>query len=288
MLLFNHITLFDISSIISVGTHRNEIDFHKLMSSEYDEIVIKSMTSTSALMILGEYLNHISFIKDKIPMNIREEARIGADVIAASSQYSIAAVESINEEDSPSLSLPVFALIRSAIYGLLYLDNVDLVRRKEKLPSPGRFIQITMNKWNEGNTFGLGLFDEDTDYHELWGKLSEFVHIIPAINKGGGAKYSEVAFDFRRDLSEPTKHAGLPDEFDKLAIECLEWHALLVFATMKKFRESHTKLFNFNSAKVQSHLENTVFPDCITSLTHIFSSLKLHKSARNFPKEIFK
>ena len=129
--------------------------------------IVDSMTATSASMVLGEYLGHISFIKDKLPIDIREEARIGADVIAASSQYSIVAAESLSIEDTPSAPLPVFALVRSAIYGLIYLDNVDLVRRKEKLPSPGKFIQKTMEGWPKGNTFGLGVFDHTRNYHDL-------------------------------------------------------------------------------------------------------------------------
>ena len=257
------------------------------MEASVETAIVNSMSATSALMVLGEYLSHISFIKDKIPVNVREEARIGADVIAASSQYSIAAVESLSEEDTPSTPLPVFALTRSAIYGLLYLNNVDLVRRKEKIPSTGRFIQQTMDNWSKGNTFGLGEFDQSKDYHELWSKLSEFVHIIPKIHKGGGAKYSEVNFDFGRDLSKPTKHAGLPEEFDMLAIECLEWHSLLVFATLKRFRNTQSKFFKFNSTKVQSHLKNTVFPDCIDSISGIPRSNEDAIKLRKFGRSIF-
>ena len=136
------------------------------MDISFQSATVNSISATSALMVLGEYLNHISFIKDKIPVNVREEARIGADVIAASSQYLIAAVESLSDEDTPSIPLPVFALTRSAIYGLLYLDNVDLVRKKEKLPSPGKFIQQTMDKWSKGVTFGLGQVEHSKDYQE--------------------------------------------------------------------------------------------------------------------------
>ena len=249
--------------------------------------IVDSMTATSALMVLGEYLGHISFIKDKLPIDIREEARIGADVIAASSQYSIVAAESLSIEDTPSAPLPVFALVRSAIYGLIYLDNVDLVRRKEKLPSPGKFIQKTMEGWNKGNTFGLGVFDHTRNYHDLWNKLSEFVHIIPKIHKGGGAKYNEVNFDFGRDLSRPTKHAGLPEEFDSLAIECLEWHSLLIFATLRRFRDSQLKLFQFNSTKVQSHLEEVVFPDCVKSISGTSPSKEKSVKLRKFGRTIF-
>ena len=255
------------------------------MDISFQSATVNSISATSALMVLGEYLNHISFIKDKIPVNVREEARIGADVIAASSQYLIAAVESLSDEDTPSIPLPVFALTRSAIYGLLYLDNVDLVRKKEKLPSPGKFIQQTMDKWSKGVTFGLGQFEQSKDYHELWSKLSEFVHIIPVMHKGGGAKYSEVNFDFERDLSKPTKHAGLPEEFDKMACECLDWTTLLSFATMTDFRRKNHRFFNFNSTKVQSHLESVVFPDCINSIQYIPSdpenSVPMKKLARS-------
>ena len=257
------------------------------MEASVETAIVNSMSATSALMVLGEYLSHISFIKDKIPVNVREEARIGADVIAASSQYSIAAVESLSEEDTPSIPLPVFALTRSAIYGLLYLDNVDLVRRKEKLPSPGKFIQQTMDKWSKGNTFGIGEFDQSKDYHELWSKLSEFVHIIPAVHKGGGAKYSEVNFDFGRDLSKPTKHAGLPEEFDLMACECLDWTALLSFATMADFRKKNHRFFNFNSTKVQSHLESVVFPDCINSIQNIPCDPENSVSMKKLARRIF-
>ena len=257
------------------------------MGALVETAIVNSMSATSALMVLGEYLSHISSIRDKIASNIREEARIGADVIAASSQYSIAAVESLSGEDTPSIPLPVFALTRSAIYGLLYLDNADLVRKKERLPSPGKFIQQTMYKWSKGNTFGLGKFDESKDYHDLWSKLSEFVHIIPAIHKGGGAKYSGVNFDFGRDLSKPTKHAGLPEHFDELASECLEWQSLLTLATIAQFRRSHKHFFEFSSTKVQNHLESRVFPDCIQAIQGISSSDQTSKSISRLAKTVF-
>ncbi len=97
-------------------------------------VSIAPLSSVSVAMVLGEYLNHIAYIKDKLPSQLREEARIGADVIAASSQYTIAAVDSLSDEETPSNALPVFALSRSAVYGLIYLDNVDLVRQGERLP----------------------------------------------------------------------------------------------------------------------------------------------------------
>ena len=101
----------------------------------------------SSQLILGEYLNHIAFIKDKIPSEIRELARIGADVIAASSQYTLTAIESLEKSDIPK-PLPVFALVRSSIYGMIYLENIDLVREKKKVPSPGKYIQKSIYTWN--------------------------------------------------------------------------------------------------------------------------------------------
>ena len=246
--------------------------------------MISPLVSTSIHLVLGEYLSHIASIKDKIDSDTREQARIGADVIGASSQYSIVAVDAFSDEDTPSAPLPVFALSRSAIYGLLYLDNVDLVRKEENLPSPGRFIQKTMDKWNSGNTFGIGSFVEDRDYHELWTQMSQFVHIIPAIKKQGGARFSQVKFDFDRDLSKPTRHAGLPEHFDELASECLEWQSLLTIATIYQFRRKHRRLFEFSSTKVQNHLESRVFPDCINSIQNIpcdpENSVSLKKLAR--------
>ena len=239
------------------------------MESQTEKVLLNSMSSTSALMVLGEYLSHISFIKEKIPIEVREEARIGADVIAASSQYLHAAVDSLSSEDSSPLPLPVFGLTRSSIYGLLYLDNVDLVRKKERLPSTGRFIQRTMDRWNNGSRYGFSKFDTDRDYHELWTQLSHFVHIIPAIKKEGGAKFNEVNFEFLRDLSKPTRHAGLPDQFDVLASECLEWQSMLTLATILRFREKHNHLFEFSSTKLQDHINGRVFPDCVDSIRSI-------------------
>jgi hypothetical protein len=239
-------------------------------------------------LVLGEYLNHIAFIRDKIHTDIREQARIGADVIAASSQYSIAAIDSLSEEDTPSNSLPVFALSRSAVYGLIYLDNVDLVRQGERLPSPGKFIASTMKRWNNGPLHKwFGRFDEQKDYHELWTQLSEFVHIIPAIKKEGGAKFSQVKFDFERDLSKPTRHAGMPERFDEMASECLDWTALLTLATIVEFRKNNRRFFEFNSTKVQSHLEKVVFPDCIDSIVNIPCKSEQLVGMKKLSKNIF-
>ena len=249
--------------------------------------LVSPLLATSVQLVLGEYLNHIAFIRDKIHTDIREQARIGADVIAASSQYTMAAVDSLSEEDTPSNSLPVFALSRSAIYGLIYLDNVDLVKKGEGIPSPGRYIQSTMDRWNRGNTFGLGLFDEERDYHELWTQLSQFVHIIPAIKKQGGARFNQVKFDFGRDLSKPTRHAGLPEEFEELAAECLEWQSLLTIATIVEFRRKHKRFFEFNSTKVQEHLERVVFPGCIEAISQIPCSESDQQGNRRLTKHIF-
>jgi hypothetical protein len=250
--------------------------------------LVSPLVATSVQLVLGEYLNHIAFIRDKIHTDIREQARIGADVIAASSQYSIAAIDSLSEEDTPSNSLPVFALSRSALYGQIYLDNVDLVWKGDSIPSPGRYIASTMRRWNNNplNKW-FGSFDEERDYHELWTQLSEFVHIIPAIKKGGGAKFNQVKFDFERDLSKPTRHAGLPDRFEELAGECMEWQALLTIATVYEFRRKHRRFFEFRSTKVQNHLEETVFPDCIQSISGITSSEETAKGIRKLAKSIF-
>ena len=249
---------------------------------------IAPLSSVSVAMVLGEYLNHIAYIKDKLPSQLREEARIGADVIAASSQYTIAAVDSLSDEETPSNALPVFALSRSAVYGLIYLDNVDLVRQGERLPSPGKFIASTMKRWNNGPLHKwFGRFDEQKDYHELWTQLSEFVHIIPAIKKEGGAKFSQVKFDFERDLSKPTKHAGMPERFDDMASECLDWTALLTLATIVEFRKKNQRFFEFNSTKVQSHLEKVVFPDCIDSIVNIPCKPEQLDGMKKLSKKIF-
>lgn len=226
----------------------------------------------SSQLILGEYLSHIAFIKDKIPPEIRELARIGADVIAAASQYTLSAIESLEKSDS-SRPLPVFALVRSSIYGMLFLENIDLVREQNKLPSPGRYIDSSMKRWNQSSeSRNFGKFDLSKDYNSLWARLSEFVHIIPAIREEGGAHFNKVKFDYRRDLSQPSRHAGLPESFEKLATEYMTWHSLLILSTISNFRKSHPQLFNFRSEKVQQHLTKIVFPDCKSSIRGIPST----------------
>lgn len=228
--------------------------------------------AVSSQLILGEYLNHIAFIKDKIPSDIRELARIGADVIAASSQYTLSAIESLEKSDS-SRPLPVFALVRSSIYGMQFLENIDLVRDQHKLPSPGSYIDKSMKRWNQSSeSNNLGKFDLSEDYNSLWSRLSEFVHIIPAIREGGGAHFNKVKFDYRRDLSQPSRHAGLPESFEKLAIEYMNWQSLLILSTISNFRKTHPQLFNFRSEKVQHHLTKIVFPDCKSSIRGIPST----------------
>jgi len=226
----------------------------------------------SSQLILGEYLNHIAFIKDKIPSEIRELARIGADVIAASSQYYLSAIESLENPES-SRPLPVFALVRSSVYGMIFLENLDLVREQKKLPSPGHYIDNCIKRWNsssESNNFGK--FDLSKDHNSLWNQLSEFVHIIPAIKESGGAHFNKVRFDYQRDLSQPSRHAGLPENFETLATECMEWQSLLALSTFSNFKNNYPQLFNFRSDKVMRHLTKIVFPDCKSSIRTIPAS----------------
>ena len=241
----------------------------------------------SSQLILGEYLNHIAFIKDMIPSEIRELARIGADVIAASSQYTLTAIESL-EKSEVARPLPVFALVRSSIYGMIYLENIDLVREKKKVPSPGKYIQKSIDTWNNENISDIfGKFDISKDYHSLWSQLSEFVHIIPAIKDNGGAHFGQVKFDYKRDLSIPSRHAGLPEQFEDLAKDCITWLSLLSLSTLIRFRKNHPQLFKFRSDKVQNHLENIVFPDCISSIKNMPVSKEMIPGLRILSNKIF-
>jgi hypothetical protein len=147
-----------------------------------------SFVADSALLVLGEYLHHLSSIREQLPSDIREEARIGADVIVASTQYSAAAREGLDQSSDEVRPLPVFAMVRSAIYGLIFLENVDYVRAKKEIPSPGRFVSRSVKRWERekiGDSFGT--FESNVDHHKRWADLSQYVHSIPEIKKEGGS-----------------------------------------------------------------------------------------------------
>ena len=222
-----------------------------------------SFVADSALLVLGEYLHHLSSIREQLPSDVREEARIGADVIAASTQYSAAAREGLDQKPDEIRPLPVFAMVRSAIYGLIFLENVDLVRAKKEIPSPGSFVGGAIKRW-ESSKMGdsLGSFEPGTDHHQRWTDLSQYVHIIPAIKKEGGVSYS-VDFQSSWDSSRRSRHAGLPETFNQEAISCLEWQARLSLSTMFGFRERHPRLFEFKGEKIRRHIEENAFPLCI-------------------------
>ena len=228
-----------------------------------------SFVAESVMSVLGEYLHYISSIRDKLPGDVREEARIGADVIAASIQYSSAARDGLDKSPDEVRPLPVFAMVRSAIYGLIFLENIDLVRTKSDLPSAGRFVRAATRRWDSDKlASNFGSFDSDKDHHDRWSELSQYVHIIPAIKKEGGISY-KVDFDSPWDSSRRSRHAGLPENFGTEALACLEWQARLSISTMVGFRRKFSRLFEFNSDKVRSHVEGTAFPMCTKSVLAI-------------------
>ena len=222
----------------------------------------QSFVADSALLVLGEYLHHLSSLREDLPAETREEARIGADVIAASIQYSAAARDGLDRGPSEVRPLPVFAMVRSAIYGLIFLENVNLVRMKKDVPSAGRFVSDSIERWESKRLGGsFGDFDTGADHHERWRKLSQYVHIIPEIKKEGGVSYA-VDFQSSWDSSRRSRHAGLPEKFEKEAMECLEWQARLSLSTLFGFRENHPHLFDFKREVVRRHMEEDAFPMC--------------------------
>ena len=223
----------------------------------------------SALLVLGEYLHHLTSIKEELPADIRDEARIGADVIAASTQYSSAARDGLNPDSGDIRPLPVFAMVRSAIYGLMFLENVDIVRMKKDMPSAGRFVSDSVKRWeSKGLGDSFGDFGQGEEHHERWRKLSQYVHIIPALKKEGGVSYS-VDFQSSWDSSRRSRHAGLPERFEEEAMECLEWQARLSISTLFGFREKFPGFFDFKKDRISSHIKNNAFPLCIEMISSI-------------------
>ena len=141
--------------------------------------------------------------------------------MAATTQYSQSALNCFDDEETETQPLSVFALIRSTIYGINYVILLKRYR-KRKHTSVTRIIDRSTSSYSKSPLVNeLDPIHGSIDNREQWTKLSSFVHIIPAINKHGGAHFNRVKFSFPRDLSKPNIHAGLPEQFTVETKNCL-------------------------------------------------------------------
>ena len=226
----------------------------------------------SSLAILSEYLDHLAYNKE-INKSIREQARIGADVIAASMQADQIARWSLHgfgESDHDSRPLGVFVMSRSSIYGLHYLDNIKAVHQKTKLNHlTSRFLKKSEKRWNKtpfASHYGMIIHDIK-EMSKKWSELSEMVHIIPTIREYEGARMipsHKVEFSFGSDLAVPSHHAVLPDFFSDEAVRCLDWRSKIAIASVWNFRMKNSQFFSEKALppKVIEDLKTTVWPDC--------------------------
>ena len=220
--------------------------------------------------ILAEFLHHIAY-SDEISAEMRELARIGSDVIAASIQADQIARWSLNgfgEQDHDSRPLGVFSMTRSSVYGLHYLYNIKKVREQEKMVSIGKFIKTCERNWNSSllsYKFGKLEFERD-ERMEIWSNLSEVVHIIPTIREKGGTTIShKVNFSFEDDLAKPSRHALLPEYFSEQGQMYLEWRSKIAIGCLIGFKERYNQFYNQRALPKQvfSTLESEVWPECI-------------------------
>jgi hypothetical protein len=220
-----------------------------------------------ATAILAEYLQHLAF-SDNISEEIRELARIGSDVIAASMQADQIARWSFSgfgEHDSRPIG--IFAMTRSSVYGLHYLYNIKKIREHSKMVSIGKFINNCERHWNSSllsEEFGKLEFDRNKRM-EMWSDLSEVVHIIPTIREYGGSSIShKVNFSFEDDLAKPSRHSLLPEYFTEQGQMYLEWRSKIAIGCLIGFRERFSQFYNKKALPkdIFSHLELNIWQEC--------------------------
>ena len=219
--------------------------------------------------ILAEYLEILAS-REELSDEIREMARIGTDVIAASMQADQIARWSLHGFGQPNHDirpLGVFAMTRSSVYGLHYLYNLKTVREKTKMVSIATFIKNNEKNWNSSilaERFGI-LDHNREERNKKWNQLSEVVHIIPIIRERGGTTISShtVNFSFNKDLSKPSRHALLPEYFNEEARQYLDWRSKIAIGCLIGFRERFSPFFSAKAlpTKVYSALVREVWPD---------------------------
>jgi len=225
-----------------------------------------------SLAILAEYLDHLAYV-EAVSKSTREQARIGADVIAASMQADQIARWSLHgfgDPDHDERPLGVFAMTRSSIYGLHYLDNIKEVHQKSKLNHiTAKFLKNSEKRWNKSPFVSqFGLINHDIgEMSERWSELSVRVHIIPTILEFDGIRMRpshKVDFSFGADLAAPSHHAVLPEYFSDEAKQSLDWRAKIAIASVWNFRAKYSQFFSKKAlpSKVFEELKSTVWSNC--------------------------
>jgi len=237
---------------------------------------------------ISQYLDYIASYPEKIDRTIQQRARIGADILAATTQYSQSALNCFDDLETEPQPLSVFALIRSTIYGFQYLDSLEEIQKEEPHTSVNRVIERSTAAYMKSTLVKeLGPIHSSIDNREQWSKLSSFVHIIPAIDKNGGAHFNRVKFSFPRDLSKPSIHAGLPERFTVEAKNCLDWQAKICIGFFLKFRDIYPYFFEFRSTIVTNHFSEYVFSEFRNYLLNLPSGDNTKKSVKFLAQLIF-
>lgn len=237
---------------------------------------------------LSQYLDYIASYPERIDREIQQRARIGADILAATTQYSQSALNCFDDEETETQPLSVFALIRSTIYGINYLDSLEEIQKEEAHTSVTRVIDRSTSSYSKSPLVNeLGPIHGSIDNREQWTKLSSFVHIIPAIDKHGGAHFNRVKFSFPRDLSKPSIHAGLPEQFTAEAKNCLDWQAKICLGFIINFRKIYPYFFEFRSPLVTEHFNKFVFPEFREYLLGIPQGPETKKSIKILTNKLF-
>ena len=213
---------------------------------------------------------------------------MAADILGAMSQFSQSALNCFDEHETDPQPLSVFALVRSTLYGLQYLDSLEEIESGKKITKITRIISKSSSYYANSNVASqLGEIHPEIDDYEQWGRLSEFVHIIPAIDKHGGSNYDRVKFQYPRDLSSPSIHAGLPEQFSVEARRCLDWQAKVCIGFLLRFRNFYPYFFNFRSPILSKHFNEEVLPEFREYIMNIPTDENISRVLKNLANALF-
>lgn len=238
---------------------------------------------------LGQYLDYVASYHERIKGPIQTRARIGADILAAMTQFSQSALNCFDDEQYEPQPLSVFALIRSTLYGLQYLDSLEEIEKEANISKVTKVISRSSSEYARSslpNFFG-NIHPEIDDYGQ-WRRLSKFVHIIPAIDKHGGSHFNRVNFNYPRDLSKPSIHAGLPEQFSVEARRCLDWQAKVCLGFLIKFRDFYPYFFNFRSPILSKHFNEEVLSEFHEYILNIPTEENISPVLKNIANALFK
>ena len=237
---------------------------------------------------LGQYLDYIAAYPERIDRSIQVRARMGADILAAMSQFSQSALNCFDEHETEPQPLSVFALIRSTLYGLQYLDSLEEIESGKEITKITRIISKSSSSYAKSNVVStLGEIHPQIDDYEQWRRLSEFVHIIPAIDKHGGSNFNRVNFQYPRDLSSPSIHAGLPEQFSVEARRCLDWQAKICVGFLLKFRNIYPYFFNFRSPILSKQFNEEVLHEFREYIQNIPTEENISAVLKNLANALF-